>query len=105
MGTNNTHSSIIQGLVFLTIAGTATGYPSLDTITSIEPTKNIEFSLMYESDNINNEESVESIIDKKLNEKEQLEVLIEFSQKIITESENIDKDIVKIVDDHFWELF
>ena len=35
---------------------------------------------------------------------EKLEILLNFSKKLIEESEDIDSEFVKIVDDNFWDL-
>lgn len=37
-------------------------------------------------------------------EKEKLDTVLDFAQKLISDSKNIDAEFVEIVNEHFWDL-
>ncbi|MFO7852063.1 MAG: hypothetical protein ACQERS_11520 [Bacteroidota bacterium] len=105
MGTNTTNTTLLDGFVMLALAGTLSILPSCSDIAPNEPTENIEYSSMESNEIMNENMDYDSLITEKLQEKEQAETLLSFSQKLVEGSKDVDSDIIKFVDENFWDLF
>lgn len=96
-------STNLKNLVLMTAISSAIIPLSYESYNKLAPTIEHIFSYVPENswsyNSISNEDSNANVL-----ENEKLQIVMNFSQKLLSNSTELDMEFVEIVDDNFWDL-